>query len=92
MAKLGDQFEAKYGYQSDTSIVGDVRKLMTMNTQAPRNAGVAFEMEALGFGVVVAAGPSVSAAKTDKTDTSALSSLCYGFPSVGLWFRPGILI
>ena len=27
MAKLGDQFEVKYGYESDTSVEGDVSKL-----------------------------------------------------------------
>ena len=71
LAKLGDQFEAKYGYESDTSITGDVTKLLAMNTKAPSNAGVAFEMLSLGFGgevkgVVV--GPSVSVVKVDKTD------------------------
>ena len=50
LAKLGDQFEAKYGYESDTSNTEDVTKLLTMNTQTPSNAGVAFEMQALGFG------------------------------------------
>ena len=71
LAKLGDQFEAKYGYESDTSNTGDVSKLLAMHTQAPSNAGVAFEMEALGLrsevkGAVVK--PSVSAVKVDKTD------------------------
>ena len=50
LAKLGDQFEAKYGYESDTSNTGDVTKLLAMNTQTPSNAGVALEMKALGFG------------------------------------------
>ena len=71
LAKLGDQFEAKYGYESDTSITGDVSKLLAMNTQAPSNAGVAFEMASLGFGgevkgVVVR--PSVGVVKVNKTD------------------------
>ena len=71
LAKLGDQFEAKYGYESDTSITGDVEKLLAMNTQTPSNSGVAFEMQSLGFGgevkgVVVK--PSVGAVKVDKTD------------------------
>ena len=72
LAKLGDQFEAKYGYESDTSITGDVSKLLAMNTQAPSNAGVAFEMASLGFGgeavAAVVVGPSVRAVKVDKTD------------------------
>jgi hypothetical protein len=50
LAKLGDQFEAQYGYESDTSITGDVSKLLAMNTQTPNNAGVAFEMQSLGIG------------------------------------------
>jgi len=71
LAKLGDQFEAKYGYESDTSITDDVTKLLAMNTQTPRNTGVALEMNALGlggevFGAVVR--PSVAAVKVDKTD------------------------
>ena len=71
LAKLGDQFETKYGYEPDTSIAGDVVKLLSMNTQVPSNAGVAFEMQSLGFGgevkgVVVK--PSVSTVKVDKTD------------------------
>jgi len=41
----------KYGYESDTSVEGDVSKLLAMNTQAPSNSGVKFEMQALGFGV-----------------------------------------
>ena len=71
LAKLGDQFEAKYGYESDTSVEGDVTKLLAMNTQTPRNAGVAFEMQALGFeGEVVGAAvsPSVNAVQVDKTN------------------------
>jgi len=28
LATLGDQFEAKYGYESDTSIAGDVVKFI----------------------------------------------------------------
>jgi len=71
LAKLGDQFEAKYGYESDTSITGDVTKLLAIDTQAPSNAGVAFEMQSLGLGgevkgVVVR--PSVGVVKVDKTD------------------------
>ena len=50
LAKLGDQFEAKYGYESDTSNTRDVSKLLAINTQTPSNAGVTFEMKALGFG------------------------------------------
>ena len=71
LAKLDDQFEAKYGYESDTSNTEDVTKVLTMNTQTPSNAGVAFEMEALGLGVEVlgaVVGPSVSKVKIDKTD------------------------
>ena len=69
LAKLGDQFEAKYGYESDTSVVGDVTKLMAMNPQAPINEGIAFEMQSLGFGgEVVAVKPSVSVVKRDLTD------------------------
>ena len=66
LAKLGDQFEAKYGYESDTSNTGDVTKLLALNTQAPINEGVAFEMQSLGFGGVVK--PSVSVVKRDLTD------------------------
>jgi len=68
LAKLGDQFEAKYGYESDTSLAGDVTKLLAMNTKAPSNAGVAFEMQSLGLGGEVKAVPSVGAVKVDKTD------------------------
>ena len=71
LAKLGDQFEDKYGYESDTSNTGDVTKLLAMNTQTPSNAGVTFEMKALGFGgeVVGAVGrPSVVEVQEDKTD------------------------
>ena len=71
LAKLGDQFEAKYGYESDTSVEGDVSKLLAMNTQTPSNAGVALEMQSLGFGgevVDVAVSPSVGAVQVDKTD------------------------
>ena len=71
LAKLGDQFEAKYGYESDTSNTGDVSELLALNTQTPSNAGVTFEMQALGlggevFGAVVK--PSVRAVKEDLTD------------------------
>jgi len=70
LAKLGDQFEAKYGYESDTSIAGDVTKLMALKTQTPSDAGVAFEMQELGFGgeVVGEVKPSVSVVKRDLTD------------------------
>ena len=51
LAKLGNQFEVKYGYESDTSISGDVSKLLAMNAQAPSNEGVELEMRSLGFGV-----------------------------------------
>jgi len=71
LAKLGDQFEAKYGYESDTSNTGDVSKLLAMNTQTPSNAGVAFEMQSLGLGVEVVGAvvkPSVGAVQVDKTD------------------------
>jgi hypothetical protein len=70
LAKLGDQFEAKYGYESDTSITDDVTKLLAMNTQTP-SAGVAFEMHSLGFGGEVLGAvvrPSVVAVKVDLTD------------------------
>jgi hypothetical protein len=70
LAKLGDQFEAKYGYESDTSNTGDVSKLLAMNTQIPNSAGVAFEMQALGLGVEVAGAvkSEVGAVQVDKTD------------------------
>jgi hypothetical protein len=70
LAKLGDQFEMKYGYESDTSVEGDVSKLLAINTQSPSNAGVALEMKALGFGgeVVDVVKPSVNAVQVDKTD------------------------
>jgi hypothetical protein len=71
LAKLGDQFEVKYGYESDTSNTGDVTKLLAMNTQPPSNAGVAFEMQSLGLGVEVVGAvvkPSVGAVQVDKTD------------------------
>ena len=70
LSKLGDQFEAKYGYESDTSITGDVSKLLAMNTQTPSNAGVSFEMNSLGLGfeVVDVVRPSVSVVKRDLTD------------------------
>ena len=71
LAKLGDQFEDKYGYESDTSNTGDVTKLLAMNTQSLSTAGVTSEMQALGlggevFGAVVK--PSVNAVQVDKTD------------------------
>ena len=70
LAKLDDQFEAKYGYESDTSNTEDVTKVLTMNTQTPSNAGVTFEMKALGFGgeVVDILKPSLEAVQVDKTD------------------------
>ena len=33
LAKLGDHFEDKYGYKSDTSNTGDVIKLLTITTK-----------------------------------------------------------
>jgi hypothetical protein len=71
LSKLGDQFEMKYGYESDTSNTDDVTKLLAMNTQTPSNAGVTFEMQALGLGSEVlgaAVRPSVGAVKVDLTD------------------------
>ena len=70
LAKLGDQFEAKYGYESDTSITGDATKLLAMHTQAPSNEGVAYERQSLGFGgeVKPSERPSVSVVKRDLTD------------------------
>ena len=71
LAKLGDQFEVKYGYESDTSITDDVTKLLAMNTKAPRNAGVTSEMNALGFGgevVGVVGPPEVVEMEVDMTD------------------------
>ena len=70
LAKLGDQFEDKYGYESDTSITGDVAKLLAMNAKAPSNASVAFEMQSLGLGSEVAGAvkSSVSAVKRDLAD------------------------
>ena len=76
LSKLGDQFEAKYGYESDTSITGDVSKLLAMNTQTPSNAGVSFEMNSLGLGfeVVDVVRPSVSVVKRDLIDWSNIIS------------------
>jgi len=70
LAKLGDQFEAKYGYESDTSNTGDISKLLAINTQIPNNAGVTFEMQSLGLGgeVVAKAVPSVVEVQVDLTD------------------------
>ena len=71
LAKLDDQFIAMHGYEPDTSIAGDVVKLLAMNAQAPSSEGVALEMQALGFGGEVEAatvGPSVSVVKRDLTD------------------------
>ena len=71
LAKLGDQFEEKYGYESDTSKTGDVLKLLAINTQTPSYAGVTFEMQSLGLGVEVvgaAVKPSVNEVKVDLTD------------------------
>jgi len=70
LAKLGDQFEDKYGYESDTSITGDVAKLLAMNAKSASNASVAFEMQSLGLGseVVAQAAPSMNSVKVDKTD------------------------
>jgi hypothetical protein len=71
LAKLGDQFEAKYGYESDTSVEGDVTKLLALNTKAPNNEGIAFEMQSLGFGGEVLGAvvrPSVNEVKVDLTD------------------------
>jgi len=66
LAKLGDQFETKYGYESDTSISGDVSKLLTLNAQTPSNAGVALEMQSLGLDGEVKS--SVNVVKRDLTD------------------------
>ena len=76
LAKLGNQFEAKYGYESDTSITGDVAKLLAMNAKAPSNASVAFEMQSLGLGdeVMAVVRPSVSVVKRDLTDWSNIIS------------------
>ena len=70
LAKLGDQFEDKCGYESDTSITGDILKLLAINTQSPSNAGVALEMQALGLGgeVLGVVRPSVGAVQVDLTD------------------------
>ena len=70
LSKLGDQFEVKYGYESDTSVEGDVTKLLAMNTQTPSTSGLALEMQALGLGVEVlgAVRPSVGAVQVDMTD------------------------
>ena len=54
-----------------TDYEGDVSKLLAMNTQTPSNAGVALEMEALGFGGEVLGAvvkPSVNEVQVDKTD------------------------
>jgi len=37
LAKIGDQFETKYGYESNTSSTGDVAKLLALKTRAPCN-------------------------------------------------------
>ena len=50
LAKLGDQCEVKYGYESNTSNTEDVTKLLALNTKATSNKGIEFEMQALGFG------------------------------------------
>ena len=58
-------------YESDTSNTGDISKLLAMNTQIPNSAGVAFEMQALGFGGEVLGAvvkPSVRAVQVDLTD------------------------
>tara|TARA_B110000046_G_C12620742_1_gene244721 strand:- start:195 stop:470 length:276 start_codon:yes stop_codon:yes gene_type:complete len=70
LSNLGDQFEDKYSYESDTSNTGDVLKLLAINTQTPSNAGVTFEMKALGFGgeVVDILKPSLEAVQVDKTN------------------------
>ena len=71
LSKLGDQFEAKYGYESDTSITDDVTKLLAMNIQIPNSAGAALEMNALGLGdevLGVVVSPSVGEVKVDLTD------------------------
>ena len=70
LAKLDDQFQGKYGYESDTSNTGDVSKLLAMNTQAPNSEGVAFEMKALGLGgeAVGVVKSSVRVVKRDLTD------------------------
>ena len=79
LAKLGDQFEVKYGYESDTSVEGDVSKLLAINTQTPSNAGVALEMQSLGLGGEVGAtvGPSVGAVQVDKTDWNNIIRQCF---------------
>ena len=66
LAKLGDQFEDKYGYESDTSNTGDVSKLLALNAKAPNSEGVAVEMASLGLGGEVKS--SVSVVKRDLTD------------------------
>jgi hypothetical protein len=70
LSKLGDQFEVKYGYESDTSNTDDVTKLLAMDTQIPNNAGVAFEMNSLFFrgDEVTVVKPSVSSVQVDLTD------------------------
>ena len=69
LSKLGDQFEVKYGYESDTSNTGDVTKLLAINTQTPSNGGIAFKVQALGLGdeVMAVVRPSVSVVKRDLT-------------------------
>ena len=76
LAKLGDQFEDKCGYESDTSITGDILKLLAINTQSPSNAGVALEMKALGFGgeVLGEMKSPVSLVKRDLIDWSNVIS------------------
>ena len=52
-----------------TDYEGDVSKLLAMNTQTPSNAGVALEMEALGFGgEVLGAAVRPSVVEVDLTD------------------------
>ena len=69
MAKLVDQFEAKYGYEFGTSNTGVVSKLLALYTKATSNEGIAFEMQALGIGgeLVGEIKPPVSLLRRDLT-------------------------
>ena len=73
---LGGQFEAKYGYKSDTSNKENETKLLAMNTQTLSNAGTALGTKALGNEgeVLGEMKPPVSLVKRDLTDWSNIIS------------------
>jgi hypothetical protein len=70
LAKLDEQFEAKYGYESDISITGDVTKLLALHGNKGASS-VASEMEALGLaeaGAVFSREVAKLGERVDKTD------------------------